>query len=113
MAGNAARHATSGVSFTLTEHENSAVLAVSNDGPGIPPHQHDRVFERFTRLDDSRQGATGGSGLGLAIAREIIERHGGTLTIDPDHAPGARLVVTLPLHAAPLPPPPPLSDATP
>ena len=103
MAGNAARHATSGVSFTLTEHENSAVLAVSDDGPGIPPHQHDRVFERFTRLDDSRQGATGGSGLGLAIAREIIERHRGTITIDPDHTPGARFVVTLPLHVGPLP----------
>jgi signal transduction histidine kinase len=100
MAGNAARHATSGVSFTLTEHEATAVLTVSDDGPGIPPDQHDRVFERFTRIDDSRHGATGGTGLGLAIAREIIERHGGALTIDPD--PGARFVVTLPLHAGPL-----------
>ena len=57
------------------------MLAVSDDGPGIPPHQHDRVFERFTRLDDSRQGPTGGTGLGLAIAREIIERHRGTIQL--------------------------------
>jgi len=102
IADNAARHATSGVTFSLAEHETIAVLAVSDDGPGIPPDQRDRVFERFTRLDDSRQGATGGSGLGLAIAREVIERHGGTITIDPDPAPGARFVITLPLHTGPL-----------
>ncbi len=73
------------------------MLAVSDDGPGIPAHHHDRVFERFTRLDDARPADAGGTGLGLAIARDIVERHGGTLTIDADHAPGARFVISLPL----------------
>ena len=52
-----------------------AVLGVGDDGPGVKPEDRDRIFERFTRLDDSRSRDTGGIGLGLAIAREII---GGT-----------------------------------
>jgi signal transduction histidine kinase len=55
-----------------------------------------RVFERFTRLDDARSVADGGVGLGLAIARDIAERHGGTLELAAD-GPGARFVLTLPL----------------
>jgi signal transduction histidine kinase len=70
------------------------VLSVADDGPGIPAGQHQRAFERFTRLDEAR--TTGGTGLGLAITREIIQRHHGTIAIDPDHHPGTRFVVTLP-----------------
>jgi signal transduction histidine kinase len=97
LADNAARHATSTVTLTLAERDHSAVLAVSDDGPGIPPEDQERIFDRFTRLDDARTAGTGGAGLGLAIARDIVERHGGTLVVDPDHHPGARFVVTLPL----------------
>ncbi len=97
LADNAARHATDTVTLTLGERDHSAVLAVSDDGPGIPPEDRERVFERFTRLDEARAAHDGGAGLGLAIARDIVERHGGTLAVDPDHHPGARLVVTLPL----------------
>ncbi len=101
LADNAARHATSTVTLTLTQRDQSAVLAVSDDGPGIPPEDQERIFDRFTRLDDARTAATGGAGLGLAIARDIVERHGGTLALDPDHHPGARFVVTLPLSPDP------------
>ena len=95
LADNAARHATSTVAFALGEQDGSAVLTVTDDGPGIPPEHRDRVFERFTRLDDARTTGTGGAGLGLPIARQVVERHGGTLTIDADHEGGARLVITL------------------
>jgi signal transduction histidine kinase len=96
LADNAARHARTTVTFTLAERDGHAVLTVSDDGAGIPPGQHERVFERFTRLDPSRTSGAGGTGLGLAIARDILRRHGGTVAADPAHGPGARFVLTLP-----------------
>jgi signal transduction histidine kinase len=95
---NAARHAASVVTVALDEQDDRAVLSISDDGPGIPVEHHQWVFERFTRLDDARSTATGGAGLGLAIARDIVQHHGGTIAIDPEHHPGARFVVTLPLE---------------
>ena len=79
-------------------------LTVADDGPGVPPDDRDRVFERFTRLDDARSARDGGAGLGLAIARDIAERHGGTLTLD-DGSPGARFVLRLPAAGGPVTPP--------
>ena len=55
---------------------------MADDGPGVPSTDRDRIFERFTRLDDARSARDGGAGLGLAIARDIAARHGGTLTVD-------------------------------
>ena len=54
------------------------------------------MFERFRRVDDARAAGRGGTGLGLAIARDLVERHGGTIAVDPDYDAGARFVVTLP-----------------
>jgi signal transduction histidine kinase len=62
----------------------TAWIAVRDWGPGIPPGERERVFERFTRLDSRRPG----SGLGLAIARQIAEVHGGTLALSPATAGG-------------------------
>ena len=96
---NAVRHAGRIVTLALSETGGSAVLMVDDDGPGIAPEDRERVFDRFTRLDDARGRADGGFGLGLAISREIVVRHGGTLTIDGAPGGGARFVVTLPLTA--------------
>jgi signal transduction histidine kinase len=97
LLDNAVRHARSSIAMTLIETlDGQAVLAVVDDGPGIPAEECDVVFQRFTRLDGARHAAHGGAGLGLAIAREIAERHGGTLALDPVHHPGARFVLTLP-----------------
>lgn len=96
LADNAARHAQSRVAFTLVESGRIATLTVSDDGPGIPRDQMERVFERFARLDDSRTAGGGGTGLGLAITRDIVERHGGTVVVDSDHRPGARFTITIP-----------------
>ncbi|TDC46811.1 HAMP domain-containing protein [Jiangella ureilytica] len=95
LVGNAVRHASSSVTVTVTAAGSLARLAVTDDGAGVPPADRERIFERFTRLDDARDRDAGGSGLGLAIAREIVVAHGGTVTVE-DAEPGARFVVTLP-----------------
>ncbi|MET9377929.1 HAMP domain-containing sensor histidine kinase [Streptomyces sp. NPDC002992] len=95
LLGNACRHAGSTVTVAVRTDATSAVLEVLDDGPGIPPADRHRVFERFTRLDESRTRAAGGAGLGLPIAREIAVRHGGTLGVG-ESARGARLVARLP-----------------
>lgn len=94
---NAARHARNRVTVTLSEVGDAAVLRVADDGSGIAAADRERVFERFTRLDAARSRHDGGSGLGLPISRGVAERHGGTLHVDPEHTPGARFVVRLPL----------------
>jgi signal transduction histidine kinase len=101
VVDNAVRYAASTVTLWLAEQGGEAVLAVADDGPGIPAADRERVFERFTRLDDARGATTGGAGLGLAIARDIVRRHGGTITVDPSPHPGARLVIRLPVADPP------------
>lgn len=71
-----------------------AVLRVEDDGPGIPPGEIARMLEPFTRLEASRNSATGGAGLGLTLARAIAEQHGGTLELV-NRPGGAGLTATL------------------
>ncbi|MGH2704462.1 MAG: sensor histidine kinase [Actinomycetota bacterium] len=96
LVDNAERHASGRISIALGEVDGSAVLSVTDDGPGIPADQRQRVFERFGRLDDARSQTAGGTGLGLAITRDIIERHGGTITVDAGDRMGARFTIRLP-----------------
>jgi len=96
LLDNAVRHARERVAVSLRERAGTAELVVADDGPGIDPVHGERVFERFTRLDDARSAADGGAGLGLAIARDIADRHGGSLVLGAD-GPGARLVLRLPV----------------
>jgi len=102
LTDNAARYAMSRVDLRLSAHEGRAVLEVSDDGPGIPTDKLEAVFDRFARLDPSRDRDTGGSGLGLPIARAIARAHGGTLHAAPTPpGTGARFVLEVPLAAQP------------
>jgi signal transduction histidine kinase len=96
---NAVRHAASSVLLRVVATDEDVLFEVVDDGPGIPPADRERVFERFTRLDDSRDRDAGGSGLGLAIARELASRAGGSITLTAvDAAPpfGLRAQLRLP-----------------
>ncbi|MCW2915068.1 MAG: Signal transduction histidine kinaselike protein [Actinomycetia bacterium] len=95
LLDNAERHATSKITVIVRADGSTATLEVIDDGAGIAPEQREMVFDRFTRLDASRDRDAGGTGLGLAIAREITEAHQGTLTIQ-DSERGARFVLRLP-----------------
>ncbi|NTW41889.1 MAG: two-component sensor histidine kinase, partial [Cellulomonadaceae bacterium] len=92
LVENAARHATGAVQVTLDEGR----VTVDDDGPGIAEPDRERVFERFVRLDESRQRGAGGSGLGLAIARELAREQGGDIALQPAPAGGLRAVLTVP-----------------
>jgi two-component system phosphate regulon sensor histidine kinase PhoR len=77
-------------------HQNGAVrIIVSDSGPGIPPDDLSRVFERFYRVDKSRS-RPGGTGLGLAIVKHLVELHGGQASAENRPEGGARFVITLP-----------------
>ena len=73
------------------------LVHVDDDGIGIPPEERQRVFFAFTRLDRSRDRATGGNGLGLAIVRLVLEQHGGTATADASPLGGARFTLSWPV----------------
>ena len=75
----------------------SAVLEVTDHGPGLTTEQASRVFERFYRADQARGRRTGGSGLGLAIVAALVDAHGGTVGVDTAPGHGATFRITLPL----------------
>jgi signal transduction histidine kinase len=97
LLDNAVRHAATRVCVSVREDGGWAVLTVTDDGPGIPVEDAERVFGRFARLDDARdRGGEEGAGLGLAIVRSTAQAHGGTVSLG-DARPGLRAVVRLPL----------------
>jgi signal transduction histidine kinase len=96
LLDNAARHASTTVAVGLQSTDDVVELTIDDDGPGIPVEDREKVFERFTRLDDGRARDAGGLGLGLSMVRAITEQHGGTVVIGDAPLGGARLQVRLP-----------------
>lgn len=75
---------------------DAVVLAVSDQGPGVPAAQRERIFDRYVSVDPEGRGL----GLGLYVSREIVRRHGGELTVEPASGGGSRFVARLPAAAA-------------
>jgi len=96
LLNNALCYAESRISVTLTDTAGSAVLSITDDGPGVAAEVRERIFERFGRADEARTRNSGGVGLGLAIVSDIVTRHGGTVRYDDGWGDGARFVVELP-----------------
>ncbi|MEV6024662.1 HAMP domain-containing sensor histidine kinase [Streptomyces sp. NPDC052036] len=104
LIDNATRYAVGRVEVTIRRAEQTtALVQVRDDGPGIPPADRERVFDRFVRLQASRTrtGQDSGAGLGLSLVRDIATAHGGTVAAaDPGPAGGALLEVRLPATGA-------------
>ncbi|MFM9937792.1 MAG: sensor histidine kinase [Novosphingobium sp.] len=100
LVSNALRYGTR-ARVTLVREGREAVLRVEDDGPGIPAHEIARMMEPFTRLEASRNSATGGTGLGLTLARAIADQHGGSLHLanrqEGGEAKGLTATLRLPL----------------
>jgi signal transduction histidine kinase len=98
LLANATRHSPDGapVGVRAWADDGRVVIEVADQGPGIPPEQAQRVFERFYRADSARATTDGGAGLGLAIARWIVDLHGGVIRPEPNQPHGCRMVVVLP-----------------
>ena len=98
LVRNAVAHTEPGGRVTVSARvrDRWLAIAVSDDGPGIPPEHLERVFERFHRVDESRAREHGGTGLGLAIARAIIEAHGGRIRAESRAGAGTTITLELP-----------------
>ena len=99
LVDNAVRHANSLIVIEVSSRDRTAILSISDDGPGIAPAERTRVFERFVRLDSDRSRSSGGAGLGLAIVAEVVAAHGGTVSIDDRPGGGTKVTVALPQHS--------------
>jgi signal transduction histidine kinase len=95
LLGNAQKYGREGGSIVVRvdDEANHVRISVTDDGPGIPVEDQQRIFERFYRVSGS---AAVGTGLGLAIARGLVELHGGTLTVDSAPGAGSTFTITLP-----------------
>jgi signal transduction histidine kinase len=102
LVRNAVAHTDRGdrISILARAHVGRLEISVSDTGPGIPPDELERIFERFHRVDGSRRRDRGGSGLGLAIARAIVEAHGGSIQAESDPGNGAVFRIDLPGYRA-------------
>ena len=84
---------------SLVAGGKDSVIEIRDHGPGIPPEDAKRIFERFYRADSSRQRETGGSGLGLAIVAAIVQQHGGAVWLSDTPGGGATMSISLPYVA--------------
>ena len=96
LVQNALRYAKSKVKVTFKKVDDNYVLVVEDDGEGIPKEKQEHIFDAFSRIDASRDRASGGFGLGLAIVDRIVKAHQGTVSIHVSYFGGARFEVRLP-----------------
>ena len=96
---NAVRHTPANGHITLaaTRTSDGVALSVRDSGPGLPPADLERIFDRFYRADASRVRNEGGSGLGLAIAKSIVQAHGGQIRAESEQGKGLTVIITLPV----------------
>ena len=99
IISNAIKYTPDGGHITITSgsSESEVWMEVCDDGIGIPEKDRDRIFDRFYRVDKARSRESGGTGLGLSIAKEIVQRHHGTIGLAPHQGPGTTVRLTLPI----------------
>jgi two-component system sensor histidine kinase BaeS len=103
LLGNALRYVSAGghIRVRAVDRGREVIVAVADDGPGIPSQDLPHLFERFWRGDRARRRATGGSGLGLTIARSLVEAHGGCIWAESVEEQGSTFTFSLPISTGP------------
>src|SRR5262249_10380520 len=100
LVGNAIKFTDAGeVRIAAGAANGYFTVSVSDTGPGIPPEECDRIFEKFRQVDSSNTRTKGGTGLGLTIAKEIVEMHGGRIWVEATAGQGSTFRMELPLRA--------------
>ena len=99
ILGNAIKYTPDGghIQIFAGSTDREVWMEVCDDGIGIPEKDQDRIFDRFYRVDKARSRESGGTGLGLSIAKEIVQRHHGTIALAPHEGPGTTVRLTLPI----------------
>ena len=98
ILNNAYRHSKehSQIHISVIEENKRISITMEDEGEGIPPEDLPHIFERFYRVDKARSRATGGTGLGLSIVKEIVELHGGNITVTSEVDHGSCFTISLP-----------------
>ena len=98
LVENAVKYSNRGgeVDVACGTSDGRVVVSVADHGIGIAAADHERIFERFYRVDKGRSRATGGTGLGLSIVRHVVDNHGGTVTVRSEEGQGSTFTVSLP-----------------
>jgi signal transduction histidine kinase len=87
-----------GAQTTLNSQRSTLNLSVSDHGPGIPPEEHEKIFERFYRRGSELRRETQGVGIGLSIVKHIVEAHGGRVLVESAVGQGSRFTIELPMN---------------
>jgi two-component system osmolarity sensor histidine kinase EnvZ len=98
LIDNAAAHGDQ-VKVTVTGESDAVIVAVDDNGPGIPPELYEEAFRPFSRLDETRSRNQKGVGLGLAIARDVARSHGGDIALSRSPLGGLRATLRVPRPA--------------
>jgi len=99
LLDNAVKYGPQGqsISIKLNQENGGAVISISDEGPGIPASERERIWAGYYRLDRERDSAIAGTGIGLAVVGELVSRHGGTVSVVDSDRSGAMFVIELPL----------------
>jgi signal transduction histidine kinase len=100
LLSNACKYSPEGepIEISAVVETQRVVIAVKDNGPGIPPAFHDKIFDKFTQVDTSSTRSAGGTGLGLSIAKQIVELHSGSIWFETAPNEGSTFFIALPLH---------------